>query len=810
MDVLLHEAGMRIGKQKNEKQKVGLSEAVNEFMSSFINFLKRNKLYSAVNLLGLSLSMAFVLLLAVYVTSQLSTDSFQKNADRIYVIAQKETVTSAYWMSRHMKANFPEIEKSASYSTNGLQEYKIDGNIVNARTSYADSSFFDMFSFPLVEGDLREWKASIGGVLISESFAKAQFGDKDPVGREIRFDGADSTVSTLTVSGVFKDIENSIIRPCDIFLRGEIMTITNRANDERMSNAGSSICFVMAYPNADLPARHDDVLKWCRENFWTYSSDYGGDENDVRIIPLRDVYFLSEGYEDYNDSLVMGNKTTVMLLGGMCFLLLLFAILNYVNMTTALSGFRAKEMATRRLIGATKGGIFLKMIVESTIICAAAMVVAILLGEALSPAVSKALNYDISIFKAVSPASVLVCVLFTVLVGVIAGLVPALIIQKAEPIEIVRGTLRLKTKTLYSKVIIVIQNVITVVMLVTAFTMHLQIRSMINAPMGYNTEDQITISNEYGRAGELAPLINKLKAESCVEAVGLGDGYPMFDTNNWTMSTESGREASFQLVKGDSAYFNILGIRKKQDNHTPDCYWLNEYAYGVLEIDETATEFTTKSNRTMQIGGIYYDFKIKPLLEEQHPALIYQYDEYPAGKWPWTILVKTTPDHKEAFARVKAVFSELYPDKLFDASYVEDDIKAVFASENRVLEIMVIFTILSLFVSALGLVAMSSYYMQQERRTVSLKKVYGADYNSVLWGLVAEFMKMIGVAFVIAVPVAWYLMHTWLNGYSYRIGLHWWIFAVAGLFTAVIAALAVLWQAVRAARTNPAIELKKE
>lgn len=779
-------------------------------MNSFINFLKRNKLYSAVNLLGLSLSMAFVLLLAVYVTSQLSTDSFQKNADRIYVIAQKETVTSAYWMSRHMKANFPEIEKSASYSTNGLQEYKIDGNIVNARTSYADSSFFDMFSFPLVEGDLREWKASIGGVLISESFAKAQFGDKDPVGREIRFDGADSTVSTLTVSGVFKDIENSIIRPCDIFLRGEIMTITNRANDERMSNAGSSICFVMAYPNADLPARHDDVLKWCRENFWTYSSDYGGDENDVRIIPLRDVYFLSEGYEDYNDSLVMGNKTTVMLLGGMCFLLLLFAILNYVNMTTALSGFRAKEMATRRLIGATKGGIFMKMIVESTIICAAAMVIAVLLGEAISPAASKVLNYDISIFKAISPASVLVCVLFAVLVGVIAGLVPALIIQKTEPIEIVRGTLRLKTKTLYSKVIIVIQNVITVVMLVTAFTMYLQIRSMINAPMGYNTEDQITISNEYGRAGELAPLINKLKAESCVEAVGLGDGYPMFDTNNWTMSTESGREASFQLVKGDSAYFNILGIRKKQDNHTPDCYWLNEYAYGVLGIDETATEFTTKSNRTMQIGGIYYDFKIKPLLEEQHPALIYQYDEYPAGKWPWTILVKTTPDHKEAFARVKAVFSELYPDKLFDASYVEDDIKAVFASENRVLEIMVIFTILSLFVSALGLVAMSSYYMQQERRTVSLKKVYGADYNSVLWSLVAEFMKMIGVAFVIAVPVAWYLMHTWLNGYSYRIGLHWWIFAVAGLFTALIAVLSVLWQAVRAARTNPAIELKKE
>ncbi len=779
-------------------------------MNSFINFLKRNKLYSAVNLLGLSLSMAFVLLLAVYVTSQLGTDSFNKNADRIYIVAQKETVSTAYWLSRHMKANFPEIEMAASYSNNGLQEYKIDGNIVNANTSYADSSFFDMFSFPLVDGDLREWKASISGVLVSESFAKAQFGDKDPVGREIRYDGADSTVSSLIVSGVFKDIENSIIKPCDIFLRGEIMTITNQANNASMSNAGAATCFVMAYPNADFPARRDDVLKWCKENFWVYLSDYGGDENDVRIIPLRDVYFLSDGNEDYNDSLILGNKTTVMLLGGMCFLLLLFAILNYVNMTTALSGFRAKEMATRRLIGATKGGIFLKMIVESTIICAAAMTIAVLLGEAISPAASKVLNYDISIFEAISPVSVLVCVMFTVLVGVIAGLVPALIIQKAEPIEIVRGTLRLKTKTLYSKVIIVIQNVITVVMLVTAFTMYLQIRSMISAPMGYNTKDQITISNEYGRAGELAPLIGKLNAESCVEAVGLGNGYPMFGTNNWTMSTESGREASFQLVQGDSTYFNILGIRKKQDNHSPDSYWLNEYAYGVLGIDETATEFTTKFNGTRQIGGIYYDFKIKPLLEEQHPALIYQYGEYPAQRWPWTLLVKTSPDHKEAFARVKAVISEMYPDKIFDASYVEDDIKMVFASENRVLKIMVLFTILSMLVSALGLVAMSSYYMQQERRTVSLKKVYGADYNSVLWGLVAEFMKMIGVAFILAVPVAWYLMHTWLNGYSYRIGLHWWIFALAGLFTALIAALAVLWQAIRAARTNPAVELKKE
>lgn len=779
-------------------------------MSSFINFLKRNKLYSAVNLLGLSLSMAFVLLLAVYVTDQLSTDSFNKNADRIYVVAQKETLSTGLWMSRHLKANFPEIEKSASYSRDGMVEFKIDGEIVNASVNYADSSFFDMFTFPLVDGDLNEWKASVSGILISESFAKAHFADKDPVGREIRYDGADSTFSSLTVSGVFKDIKGSVIMPCDIFMRAEVMSATNGANDERMSNAGAATCFVMAYPNADLTARRGDILNWCKDHFWVYSPEYFKDDNDVRLIPLRDVYFLSDGKDDYNDCLLMGDRTTVMLLGGMCFLLLLFAILNYVNMTTALSGFRAKEMATRRLIGASKGSIFLKMIAESTIICAVAMLIAILLGEAISPMASKVLDYDISIFKAISPVSVLVCVLFTLLVGFIAGIVPAVIIQKAEPIEIVRGTLRLKTKTLYSKVIIVIQNVITVVMLVTAFTMYLQIKSMISAPVGYNTKDQIQISNQYGRAGELSPLIDRLKSESCVEAVGIGNGYPMFETNNWTMAMENDRSASFQMIIGDSTYFNILGIRKKQDNHIYDSYWLNEYAYGVLGIDEDATEFKPKDRPAIPIGGIYYDFKIKPLLENQSPALIYQYNEYPARLWPWTILIKTGPDHKEAFERVRAVFEEIYPGKMFDANYVENDIKDIFSSERRTLEIMIIFTILSLLVSALGLVAMSSYYLQQERRTVSLKKVYGADYNTVLWGLVAEFMKMIGVAFVLAVPLAWFLMHSWLNGYSYRIGLHWWIFALAGLFIAVVAVLSVLWQAIRAARTNPAIELKKE
>ncbi len=781
-------------------------------MNSFLNFLRRNKLYSAVNLLGLSVSMAFVLLLAVYVGKQLGTDSFHKNADRIYLVADSESLSTGYWFQRHLKANFPEIEAASAYTRAGISEFTIDGETVNAEASYADSSFFDMFSFPLTEGTLEEWKASKDRVLISESFARAHFDGKDPVGRPITFNAlAADNAPTLTIAGVFKDIDNSIIKSCDVFIRGEYMTLVNEANDERMSNAGGAVTFVMAYPGADLEARKADILSWCRENCWTFSPERGYADNYVRLIPLRKVYFLQEANEDYNEGLNLGNRKTVALLLTMCLILLLFAILNYVNMTTALSGFRAKEMATRRLLGASKRSIFLKMIAESTAICAVAMCLAVLIGEAFAPMASAALSYKLSLFQAISPLSVAACVVFTVLVGAVSGLLPALVIQKAEPIEIVRGTLRLKTKTLYSKVIIVVQNVISIVMLVTALTMFLQIRSLINAPVGYNTEDQIEIANYFGRAEALSPLIDRLRAESCVEEVGVGDGYPMFSTNNWTMALENDEDASFQLIRGDKAYFDILGLRKKQDNHAAaDAPWLNEYAYGILGIDESATEFQTKYNGAFQIGGIYYDFKIKPLLSEQHPGLITRYDEYPADGWPWLLLVKTGPDHKLAMERVKAVCDEVFPGKIFTAKYVEEEIRELYTSETDTLKIMLLFAALSLLVSALGLVAMSSYYMQQERRTVSLRKVFGADCNSVLRGLVAEFMKLIGVAFVIAVPAGWYLMHRWLEGYSYRIGLHWWIFVLAGLFIAVVAALAVLWQSMSAARTNPAVELKKE
>ena len=775
-------------------------------MKSFWNFLKKNKLYGAINIIGLTVSMAFVLLLAVYVQCQLSTDSFQENADRIFVIANENSLTMGYWLDKHLKNNFPEIEKGCCVANMAsAAPFHIDGaggELVYGRMMSADSTFFDIFSYELAAGNKADWHLSWDRCMISEEFANAHFGDKDPIGRQLFSEGGSAN---LTICGVMKDFGNSVLKTPDVLVRGEMMPKNNPAHDEYMSNAGAGTCFVMTYPGADLGAKKGELLNWLEENFWIYKSNC----DQVRLIPLRDLYFLDEGKLDWNGTVQIGNRDFVNLLLAMCLLLLAFAVLNYINMTTALTGFRAKEMATRRLVGADKRGIFLKVIAESTIICGISMLLAILLAEALAPLASRLLAYQVSIFKAVTPVNVLLVLAFIAVLGILAGIVPALLIQRAQPIEIVRGTLRLKTKTVYSKVIIVLQNVVSVVMLVSALTMGLQIRHLITADLGYNTKDILVINNDFGQSGQLRPLLDRLREEACVEEVGQGNGIPLEGTNNVTMEVGTGNWVSFQQIQGDDKYFQILGLKEKQDNHQR-AWWLNEYAFKLIGIEESETEYVTSMEGSFPIGGVYYDFKVRPLESAQSAAMVYNWKESPDDNFPWVLVVKTNGDHGVARKKVEAVVEEVFPGRMFEGAYIEERIEDGFKDESRVLDIVLIFTLLSILVSALGLFAMSSYYMQQEIRSVSVKKVFGADYSGVLKELVLAFMKMVGIAFVIGVPVAWFIMNRWLSGYGHRINLHWWIFVLAGLVVALIAIISVLYQSVKTARTNPAEALKKE
>ena len=769
-------------------------------MNSFFNFLRRNRLYTFINLMGLTLSISFVLLLAVFVQKQLSTDSFHKNVERIYLVGD-DSYTSAYYLQDFLKERYPEIEATTAFGRERGLECVVNGQTCLPDLGFANSSFFDMFSFEVIRGNIADFKLGTENIVISSSYANTYFSEVEPIGQTVKMPFGD-----YTVVAVIEDMKNTVLPSCDIIMRGEIVPKTNSSHDRELSNSGSITTFIMLHPGTDILSKKDDMLEYFKKIWWVYEAG----STKVNIVPLKEVFFMQSnfGYSQF-PYLQLGNRQLVNVLLAVCLVLLLFAVLNYVNMTTAAAGFRAKEMASRRLLGASRSSVFMKMILESMMLCMVATVASILLAEYLSSFASELLGYQFSIFEAVSFWNIILVVVFVVILGILSGLVPGVTMMKFEPMGVVKGTFGAKTKTTYSKVIIVVQNVITLCMLVVAFAMFVQIRFMIDAPMGYNTKDILNIHNGgYVDKDNLSVLRDKLMAEPFVKNVGFGQGTPMYGTNNESVMMENGEYISFQQFEGDNAYFEILGIREKRDNNTPMTWWLNETAFRQMGLNEDATVYKTAWG-DMIVGGVYYDFKVKSLLEPQYAAMLYNYGEaFP--KKPWNTVVQIEGDHDEAFARIQEIFSEIYQANYFEAYFVEDDIQNSFKTEKRTLKIVLIFTIVSILISALGLLAMSTYYMLQEQKNVALKKVFGLGRGSILAELILSFMKMVGIAVLIGVPIGWYIVNSWLQGFSYRIPLYWWLFAGAALLTGLIAFVSVLWQSVCTTNVDPAKILKKE
>lgn len=784
---------------------------------SFFNFLGRNKLYAAINIFGLSVSLMFVILIADYTLRQLTCDDYHAKADRIYVIGNEERITSGYYLQKYLRDRYPEIESTCAVavsgqSTDATQPVEVGLQKYSATILFADTTFFRIFDYQLLDGDREQVLASRDNVVLSESFARKVFGTFNPMGQVIRFPDEEKS---YVVSGVVRDIDRSVIPNMDIIMRAERLCDINSANDEHMSNSGAVTTFILARPGADLTAKIPDMLDYFKEIYWIYK---GNVYQHVTLTPLRDVYFLSQNNDGgFN----YGSWPFVMILFGVGAVILLFAVMNYINLTVAQTGFRAKEMAARRLLGASRGEIILKLILESTFLCVVAFVIALFLAAAVEPGASRLLGSKIGVWQDMTPAVVACYAAFIVVLGVVAGFIPAMMVSRYKPVDIVRGSFRHRTKMFYSKVLITIQNVITIVLIATSLTIGLQIRHLISAPMGYNTADILDVSTEiFTGKPQIAQFREELLREPCVEAVALGCGTPHDRGNNNTMQYGPDRMIGFQIFIGDSTYFRILGLERLRDNHLAtredgnNALFVNQYALQALGIAEDATNFKVGENYTYNydIAGVYHDFQLGSALDELQPVLLKYYDspeEFLKKAYPWNILVKIRGDKTAAYNTVKSVFERISDGAVFTgAEYIEQEIEADYAQQRRILHIVGIFTLVAILISALGLVAMSTYYIQQKEQEVAVRKVFGSTRGEVLTRLVGNFMRLVGAAFVIAVPVAWYLLERWLQDYSVRISLSPLIFLASGAFAAAVAFVAVFWQSSRAADSNPVDSIK--
>lgn len=787
---------------------------------SWLTFLSRNRLYTAVNFVGLALALAFVLLVADYTVRQLTVDNYQTKADRIYAVCSEETVASGYYLQKYLRDRYPEIESTCAVAIfedadAGTTPVEIGRQKFLASVLYADTTFFRMFDFTLLEGSRDDALAARESVVLSESFARKVFGTFNPLGQTLRVDNDERV---YVVSGIMRDIERSTIPAADIVMRAERITETNAANDERMSNSGAGVTFLLARKGADLQAKVPDMLAFFKEIYWPY---IGNVVRQVRLIPLRELYF-----EPTNNSfkLAHGSRSFLFILLGVGLVVLVFAVMNYINLTVAQAGFRAREMAARRLLGASRGDIFLKWILESTLFCAAALLFASSIAELLVPWASQLLGTKVAVWDDFSWPVAGWCLLAVVVLGVISGLVPALLVARYQPIDIVRGTFRRHAKTLYGRVLIALQNVITIVLLAASITIGLQIRHLVNAPMEYETHDILNIETSiFPDRSAMRHFCDELRSLPEVEAVGLGCGTPHDRGNNNTFQYGPDRMVSFQVFIGDSAYFRILGLERLRDNHVADAdgsvvfrnfwssnvWYINQYALRELGIAEDAPEFKVGKDlsQAIVVAGIYRDFQVGTALDTPSAVLLREVNN-PDGFYPWNILVKTGRDHAAAYRAVEELFHRTTDGASFTGRYITDEIADDFAAQRRLLHIVGIFTLVALLISSLGLFAMAAYYIQQKRQEIAVRRVFGASRREMLTRLVRNFMALVGVAFVIAVPIAVWGLRRWLEEYSVRIALSPWIFLAAGLFAAVVALLSVGWQSRRAADADPVESLK--
>ena len=766
-------------------------------IKSYLTFLSKNKGYTAINVFGLSISLMFVILIAVYTGQEISVDKFQRNADRIYALGNEEDIGAASRIGYAMQEMFPEIEKVCPVISNHTGELITVGDEkYRASFLFADSCFFDFFSFELVDGNKSRVLEAKNHVVISESFSKKAFPGKNPVGELILL--IDSIPAII--NGVMKDIRNSTIPYADMVLRIETISHYNPSAYRQFSNVGAADVFLLAREGADLPGKTGAILELFKKIYWIYRD---GIWEKVSLTPLNKLYFS----EIQSWQLNHGDKSFVLIFLSVGLLILVFAIINYINLTVAQAGFRAKEMAMRRLLGSSRKELFVRLIAESTLLCVVSFGLGLLFARLAVPYVNDLLNTTLYLTGGITVWTVGAMLLLVLSIGFVSGFLPATIMSNATPIEVVRGDFRQRTKMVFSKFFIIFQHTLTITMIAVAMIMVTQVNHLIHAPLNYNNRNILDIA-PIGDSDDLRVFGHEISHLACVKSVGYTEGTPFNRGNNSTVFYKDKKKSiSFQILVSDQATFDMLQLKKRRENHiASEGYYLNQQALKELELTEEATTFEFATGETL-IAGILEDFQLNNITSKKEP-LLYQIVKNNDVD-PWQMLVEVQGNPFEAYREIASVYKRMSGLEI-RAEYLETQVKNSYERQYRASQLITLFTGIAMLVSFLGLLAMSTYFIQQRSREIAIRKVFGSTGKQVLKRLVITFLYYVLIAFAVATPVAWILMRDWLAGYEYRISLSPVYFILAGLFCGIISLATVFIQSWYAANENPVKRLKTD
>lgn len=796
-------------------------------MKYFFRFLKNNPLYAVINMVGLALSLMFVILIGDYTYRQFGIDKWHKNHERIYVLGTENGNSLLSWpdCAHSLKDRYPEVEDVCCvYMHNGkikhedrvYEEAQGDnaGNIM-----LADSNFFRFFDFKMIDGDRETALDSPEKCVVTESLAKALFPDGNALGQPLQIEGTryvfvsddngDPYDSSLvyTVSGVIKDLDKTV------FLN-ETAVIANferapqvlgyRLRNDLMASGplGSTLSFLMLRPGASLEDKIEDLTSYCIESIPVFNF-YGNTK--AAIIPLDDLMFAPQ---NTGAGLQTGDKSLLGILLAVVLAILMFAVTNYINLTVANTGFRAKEMATRRLLGSDGLGISLELIGESTLMVFISFIIGGALALLLEDKMAVLFKGKIDILKDINFSTVSVSLLFIVLAGIISGIMPTISLSKYKPIDVVKGSFRYHSKMVLSRIFIILQNVITMTMMTATLTILLQMNHLVNAPLGYNTENIYRVSSDNPEV-----LRNALKSQPFIQGIGSFSGTSL-DGNYRSMSTRKDKDNNNLLVyltTWDKEFIDIMGINLVKDNHlSGDVKYINEELAGKLSLGDGESEVTWGDGKVMQVAGIFSNFHMTNIIDPYQPFLISVKDTDEIEDPNFMVKTDGSPDARKKLCDLIKEVDGTTEDLDWKLQSVDDNIKASLNEEKNTMRIVSIFTGVAVLISILGFIGMSLFFIRQRKKEIGVRRIMGSTTNEVLSLLLTKFCAPLLVSFIFAVPLSWFIMDKWLESFSYRIGLSPWIFIASGAVSLLIAVVSIFFQTLHAAHSNPADAIRAE
>jgi putative ABC transport system permease protein len=784
---------------------------IKNYFKIAIRNLFRHKAFSLINISGLAIGMASTIFILLWMYNQWSYDTFHTHKDRIYELWNKGNGNKiTCWnatpqpLAPTLMKDFPEVEYAIRVNEGQKSLFSYGEKRLITKGSIVDPAFLKVFSFPLIEGSSETVLKDVFSLVITEELAKKIFGNENPMGKTLKVDNEDN----FTITGILKDIPANTRFQTEYLMSWEYMKYKKQENSLWASN--STMTYALLKPNATL-ASITPKLKDLRRQ---YEKDNKTD--DFFLYPMSRWRLHSQFVNGVED----GGLTTVIKFAGiLAFFILLIACINFMNLSTARSEKRAKEVGIRKVVGAQKGALMRQFIGESIILSSIAGVFALLIVFLLLPTFSKFVYMDI-IFEYKNPVFWLYFIGFTVLTGVLAGLYPAFFLASFQPVSVLKGTFKTVNALITPlKALVVMQFTFAIVLIVGTIIVQQQIVLGLNRDAGFSKDNLIY----HDLNGDIPKNYQSIKSEllasgavttMCKTLSPITEGWSSTKGMEWTGKNVDDKTLIDRFSVDDNATktlgFQLLQGRDFDLSAYPtdsSAVLLNETALRTMNLKEPIGQIITDGNTQWHVIGVIKDFLLRNPFKPANPTVIQ------GAKRELSIVhikLNNQMSMSENLKKVETVFKKYNSEYPFNYKFVDEEYAKKFEKNQRMGQFGTLFSGLSIFISCLGLFGLATYMAENRIKEIGVRKVLGASVGSIIALLSKDFIKLVGIAIIFATPVAYYLTNKWLQDFPYRINISWWIFALAGAMALLIALLTVSFQAVKAAVANPVKSLRTE